>query len=267
VGEGPLEPMDFTRQDINEVFNLKHGDLSLGGWSPRLARRFGYFSPDDIYETIVAKLVERETTWLDVGCGSDIFPSNRTVAQLLSERCELLVGVDPSENVEANPFVHQRFKGMLEDYMTDIRFDLVTLRMVAEHVTNPQGALEALSRLVKPGGKVVIYTVNKWAPVTIVSALVPFSLHHRIKRFFWDTDEKDTFPTAYLMNTRQQLQRQFSAAGFLEVHFEYLDDCRTLGKWPVGKAAELIAWKIARALGLHYPETCLLGVYEMAAAR
>jgi len=254
-------PMKLTERDFDDIFKLKYGDLSLAGWSPRLARWFGYFSPDDIYETVVSQLVTHETAWLDVGCGRDVFPSNQATARLLSERCSLLVGVDPSDNVEANLFVHQRFRGVMEEFQSDITFDLVTMRMVAEHITNPSGTLAALSRLVKPGGKVVVYTVNKWSPVTIVSALLPFSLHHRIKRLFWNGEERDTFPTAYLMNTRRQLYRQFRAAGFQELHFEYLDDCRALERWRVTKAAELIGWKMARALSLHYPETCLLGVY------
>jgi 2-polyprenyl-3-methyl-5-hydroxy-6-metoxy-1,4-benzoquinol methylase len=150
----------------------------------------------------------------------------------------------------------------LEDFQSDIAFDLVTMRMVAEHITNPLGALTALSRLVKPGGKVVVYTVNKWSPVAVVSALLPFSLHHRIKRLFWVGEERDTFPTAYLVNTRRQLYKLFRSTGFQERYFEYLDDCRTLGRWRAAKVAELIGWKVARALRLHYPETCLLGVYE-----
>jgi hypothetical protein len=91
-------PMKLTEQDLDEVFRLKHGDLAHTGWSPRLAHRFGYFSPDDIYETVVSKLVTPETAWLDVGCGSHVMPTNPAVAQRLSERCRVLVGGMPGRS-------------------------------------------------------------------------------------------------------------------------------------------------------------------------
>ena len=75
------------------------------------------------------------------------------MAQLLAKRCKVLVGLDPSDNIDENPLIHERFKGLLEDYHTDRRFDLVTLRMVAEHISNPSAAVAALSRLCSPGGE------------------------------------------------------------------------------------------------------------------
>ena len=59
-----------------------------------------------------------------------------------------------------------------------------------------------------------------------------------------------------------RLQTVFAGAGFREVYFRYLDDCRTLARWKATLAAELTVWKALRSVGLHYPETCLLGVYE-----
>src|SRR2546430_8828263 len=89
--------LEVTKTDLQEVFRIKYGELSTTGWAPRMRFRFNYFSPDDYYETIVAKLVYEGCLWLDVGCGRNIFPSNRSLARLLADRCGLLVGVDPAE--------------------------------------------------------------------------------------------------------------------------------------------------------------------------
>jgi hypothetical protein len=64
------------------------------------------------------------------------------------------------------------------------------------------------------------------------------------------------------MNTRRQLARLFSAAGFREAHFAYLDDCRLLARFRFLNLCELAAWRLWKTLGLKYPENCLLGVYE-----
>jgi 2-polyprenyl-3-methyl-5-hydroxy-6-metoxy-1,4-benzoquinol methylase len=251
-----------TQEHLREVFARKYTDGM--GWGPAQRLKFGYFNPDDKYEATVDSLVTPDTEWLDVGCGRDIFPSNFALAKVLSKRCKLLVGLDPSENIDENPLLHERFRGFLEDYQTGRRFDLITLRMVAEHIANPDSAAAALSRLCKPGGKVVIYTVYKWSPVTIISAAAPFQLHHKVKKVIWQTEEKDTFPTEYRMNTRQALRKLFARAGFGEFTFAYLDDCRSLARWKWTNFLELSFWKVLNFLGLHYPEVCLLGLYQKA---
>lgn len=251
-----------TPEHLQELFDRKY---DMVGWGPGQRRKFGYFNPDDIYEATIDSLVTTDTEWLDVGCGRDVFPSNFQLAKTLSERCRCLVGLDPSDNIDENPLLHERFKGMIDDYHTDRRFDLITLRMVAEHIQDPAATAASLSRLCNPGGRVVIYTVNKWSPVTLVSAAVPFQLHHSFKKVIWQTEEKDTFPTEYRMNTRRDLIRIFAAAGFQEAQFHYLDDCRSLARWRWTNLFELVFWKGLHRLGLHYPEVCLLGIYRKVA--
>jgi ubiquinone/menaquinone biosynthesis C-methylase UbiE len=224
--------------------------------------RFGYFTPDDVYEAVVERLVTPGCRWLDVGCGRDVFPTNRALAKELSTRCGTLVGVDPDATIQENPFVHRRVQAMLEDFQPEQGFDLITARMVVEHVQNPDAFVEQLQRLSAPGGLVVLYTVNKWAPVSIASWLVPFALHHRVKAVLWGTEEKDTFPVEYKMNTRRTLRRLLGRASFSEREFEYLDDCRTFGRFRVAGRAEVLGWKFLNSIGLHYPETCLLAVYQ-----
>jgi len=227
-----------------------------------MRRRFGYYTPDDVYEGLLAQLVQEGMAWMDVGGGRDVFPQNPRLARLLASRCRLLVGVDPSDNIADNPYVHQRVKSTIEDYQSDQTFDLATLRMVAEHISRPAAAIAALARLVKPGGRVIVYTVNLWSPVALVSWLVPFSFHHSIKSLLWRTTEKDSFPVAYAMNTRRRLGQLFAQGGFREVSFAYLDDCRLFHRFRLLSLVETGLWKALRAVGLRYPENCLLGVYE-----
>jgi 2-polyprenyl-3-methyl-5-hydroxy-6-metoxy-1,4-benzoquinol methylase len=254
-----------TVPNLIDVFEQKYGAREELGWGPRLRLRFGYFNPDDIYEAYVSALVNEKTQWLDVGCGRDIFPSNRQTAKRLSERCRLLVGLDPSENINENTFVHHRVRSTIENFNTGIQFDLVTMRMVAEHIADPHATASALAKLVKPGGSVVIYTVHRWSPVSMISTLVPFALHHYIKRVLWKSEEKDTFPTEYRMNTRTTLRRYFEAIGFKEKRFAYLDDCRTFARWLPLSFLELALWKALHSIGIHYPEFCILGIYENGA--
>jgi SAM-dependent methyltransferase len=242
----------------SEVLGLKY---SRPGWGPRLRAKFGYRTPDDWYEAYLCETVTADTVWLDVGCGRFLFPRNTRTAELLAARCKMMVGIDPGDNIDDNPYVRERFKGFIEDYHLPHAFDLVTFRMVAEHIQDPEGTLAALKRLTKPGGRVVIYTVWKWSPASIAAALTPMSIHHIAKRFLWRTEERDSFPVAYKMNTPKKLEWLFTSAGFRAETFQYLDDCRSFQRWKVTSTLELSLWKLLRGIGLHYPERCILASY------
>jgi 2-polyprenyl-3-methyl-5-hydroxy-6-metoxy-1,4-benzoquinol methylase len=254
--------MDFSQARMRQLAEFKHGPFDSAGWGVSLRHRLGYFSPDDYYEAVLDSLVSRDTEWLDVGGGSAVFPSNPKLARQLADRARRLVAVDPSSNVTKNQFAHEQYQVLLEDYPNERQFDLATARMVVEHVTNPESFVGQLGRLVRLGGKVVVYTVNRWAPMTILSGCTPMGVHHAAKGLLWNTEEKDTFPVTYLMNTRVRLNSLFVEAGFRETHFYRLDDCRTLAKWKMTLAAELVVWKMLRSVRIGYPESCLLGVYQ-----
>jgi SAM-dependent methyltransferase len=245
-----------------EIFRLKYGDPATYGWGPRMRSRVRHFTPDDYYEALVDRLVAPGCAWIDVGCGRDIFPDNEPLAARLAARCQILVGVDPDNNLDENPYVQERAKTTIDRFRTTRTFDLVTLRMVAEHINDPDSAVASLARLTRLGGKVIIFTVNKWSPASLAAKIIPFRWHHAIKRLLWRSAEQDTFPVSYRMNTRKSLRRAFEARGFRETSFAYLDDCRTFGRFRVPHYLELSLWKLLRRFGLRYPENCLLGIYE-----
>src|SRR5262249_29642671 len=123
-------------------------------------------------------------------------------------------------------------------------------------------AVAALARLTKPRGKVVIHTVHKWSPAAILARLVPFRLHHAVKKLLWRAEERDTFPVAYQMNTRRRLASVFGEGGFRECYFAYLADCGVFARFRMLHRAELALGRLLRGVGLPYPERCVLGVYE-----
>lgn len=250
------------REELECLRRQKYGEISGTGWRPRLRHAFGYFTPDEYYEAMVSRLLTPGCAWLDVGGGRDVFPDNRELARELASRARSLVAVDPSETVKENPIAHSCIQARIEDFTSTELFDLATLRMVAEHIDAPDSSIQSLARLIRPGGRVIVYTINQWAPVSLISWLTPFAIHHPIKRIFWQTEEKDTFPVAYKMNSRRQLNRVFAAHGFLEECFAYLDDCRTLQRFRLTNTLELLGWKALSKFGVRYPENCLLGVYK-----
>ena len=251
-----------SHQELVETFKQKYGDISDLGWSPALRWKFNYFNPDDVYEALMAKIVTGTTRWLDVGCGRNIFPSNHQLSRILADRCQLLVGVDPDATLEDNPYVHEKFLGTMEKFEDTRQFDLVTMRMVAEHVSDPDQLMESLTKVTAPGGIVIIYTVYKYSPVPLITNLVPFKLHNPVKKILWGTEPEDTFPTCFKMNTRNTLGAIFSGRGFKERLFLCPDDCRTFSGFRPLAYAELLLCKLLNRFSLRYPEFCLIGAYE-----
>lgn len=254
--------LNITSADLYQLFEIKYGHPSTIGWSPKRRLKYGYYHPGDVYEAVVQKLVGPNTKWVDVGGGRAIFPDNIALSTILAKCCERLVAVDPSENVFENPYAHKKVKCMFEDFETDEKFNLATFRMVAEHISNPKAVLFKLSNLLTESGIVVIYTINKSSPIPIVTRLIPFSYHYKIKSLFWKGEEKDTFPIAYKMNTRKELNKLFTEQGFIEQAFLYLDDLSTFSGFKALNLLELWIWKAFKSLRIKYPENNLLGIYQ-----
>lgn len=244
------------------VQTLKYGPLGLRWWGPALRDRFDYVPPGDIYEAVVCDHVAADTVWLDVGCGRNIFPWNKKLAQVLADRCKRVVGIDPDDNIDDNMFVHERHKCVLEDFETDTRFDLITLRMVAEHITQPKETVAKLASLIPPNGHVIVYTIWKWAPVSLVAYFTPTSFHRFVKRIVWGSESRDTFPIAYKMNTRRELSELFETRGFREVQFQYLDDACMFKNSKFLNTIELYVWRALRGLKMSYPERTILAIYQ-----
>lgn len=267
--------MDFPPPDAvwpttelrDELFIEKYGPLDELPWPPRQRRNAGYALPADLYEAVVARHIAEGMNWLDVGGGHELFPHNPSLGARLAGLCDRLVVVDPSANVQKNRYAHDRVQSVLEDFHPDRPFALVTMRMVVEHVEQPDLFLAALRGCLRPGGRAIVFTVNARSPLSVVSRLTPFWLHHPIKKLFWSyrwegIEKEDTFPAYYRMNTRRRLAQLFVNAGFREVAFFNLDDLSTFGKFRFLNQMELQLWKFLHRCRIRYPENCLLGVYE-----
>lgn len=253
--------LSIDRQELLGNATRRYDDLGQVG--PLIARRIasGYFTPDEHYEVLLDRLVTEHTSWLDVGCGRNLLPANPQLSRILAARCAHLVGLDPDETLKQNEFVHEAVQSTIEEYESARQFDLVTFRMVVEHIGDPGATVQALRRLTHLGSRVLIYTVDKWSVSSIAARLIPFAIHHPLKNLLWRTESEDTFPVVYRMNTRARLKRVFSAAGFVEICFQRIADS-VLWRFPQASRLELKLWQMLKRLHLPHPDCCLLGVYE-----
>ncbi len=256
-------PISIELEDLRKNLELRHGAGAPLSSPIQYRQSRNYFTPDEWYEVLVEKLVTSEARWLDVGCGRNLMPGNTALSEILAKRCSHLVGIDPDSNVLENEYVHERVQGMIDDYKpsTNQGFDLITFRMVVEHIEDPGACSSSIQNLIKPGGKVVIYTVDKWSTTALCARFSPLWFHHLAKDGLWGTDEKDTFPVQYRMNTRNTLNRLFEKSGFTPVFMKSLPDV-FLWKFPKLHWGEIQLIKMLEAVRLPQIDPCMLAVYE-----
>lgn len=241
-----------------EVAELKH---PRPGWGHEMRRRMGYFTPDDHFETTVAQLVRPGSAWCDVGCGREVLPPNQPLARALAERASRVYGIDPDSNILENALLSDRFHGQIEDCPERDAFDVMTLRMVAEHITDPERVMNSIAAMLKPGGRVVIYTPYKWSPMALAARIAPFKLHAPLKRLLWpDIQDRDTFPTAFRLNDRKDIRRHAERSGLRVESFTLLDDCSLFARFKTLHLLDLSVRRACRAIGAPYPERCILAV-------
>jgi 2-polyprenyl-6-hydroxyphenyl methylase/3-demethylubiquinone-9 3-methyltransferase len=101
---------------------------------------------------------------LDVGCGGGLLtePMTRLGARM--------TGLDASEEAIVVARRHAREQGLEVEYRADNvedlargkkRYDVVTALEIAEHVADLDSFIEALSRLLKPNGMLIMSTLNR----------------------------------------------------------------------------------------------------------
>ncbi|MDD3287623.1 MAG: bifunctional 2-polyprenyl-6-hydroxyphenol methylase/3-demethylubiquinol 3-O-methyltransferase UbiG [Alphaproteobacteria bacterium] len=117
----------------------------------------------------------RGLTVLDVGCGGGL------LAESLAIMGGRVTGVDASGETILVAKKHAKAGKLSIDYTvdsvenmagTDAQFDLITAFEVIEHVADVQSFLKSLSKLLRPGGMLVMATLNRTKKSFLLSIVV-----------------------------------------------------------------------------------------------
>ncbi len=165
---------------------------------------------DELFRQRVLERIGPETACLDFGAGRG------NVTQMnFRGLAGHVAGIDPEPAVLDNPFLDA---AAIFDVATnriphaDQTFDLVFADNVLEHVADPVTALLEIRRVLKPGGRFLAKTPNKWHYMPIIARLTPTSFHRFYNRIRGRA-VVDTFPTLYRCNTRSAVATHAAAAG------------------------------------------------------
>lgn len=144
---------------------------------------------------------------LDVGCGGGL------IAEPLARLGGSVTGIDPAEESIGVARTHASGQGLVIDYraarVEDLvaageQFDVVTCLEVVEHVPDVAGFLATCARLVRPGGLMILSTINRTLKAY---ALAIVGAEYVLRWLPVGTHQWDRFVTP------QELARHLAAAG------------------------------------------------------
>lgn len=162
-------------------------------------------------ERILSRLTE-DMVVLDLGAGAGI------VEQMnFRGKARRVCGIDPDPRVCENPYLDEGKEATGESipYPGEY-FDLVLADNVFEHLERPAEVLNEVARVLKPGGRLLFKTPNKYHYMPLIARLTPHRFHQFINRLR-GRESEDTFPTRYAINTPRDVDRYAAESG-LQVH-------------------------------------------------
>lgn len=168
-------------------------------------------SPENVFAEKLRQIISPRDRILDAGCGTGKFFSFDPERQA---GCQL-VGTDLREDVNANSEMDFCVRAKLNALpFEDASFDVVNCRLVIEHIDFPEATLKEFYRVLKPGGRLAIFTPNLLHYFGAAAKLTPHWFHVWFNSQVRGFDENDIFSTRYRANTRRQLRKLFTRSGF-----------------------------------------------------
>jgi SAM-dependent methyltransferase len=164
-----------------------------------------------VYRETVHANVSPGERLLDAGCGRYL-----EFSQDLSSTVQV-VGLDIETIDVRNHQFPYAVQGHLEHMpFPSNYFDVIISKSVIEHLADPPAVFREFHRVLKPGGRVILSTPNKYDYVSFIAMITPYRWHRRLVNRIVGVPEDDVFPTLYRANTPARLTKELTAAGFVE---------------------------------------------------
>jgi ubiquinone/menaquinone biosynthesis C-methylase UbiE len=174
---------------------------------------------DTLYRELIRKYLRPGQRLLDAGCGRYL-----KFCKELSDTAEV-VGIDLDTVLETS---NQRQPFGIRGDLSRLpfpsgHFDVVISRSVIEHLEDPSQVFREFCRVLRPGGKVILVTPNKYDYVSVIAAITPYRLHRALVSRIFNVSEDDVFPTLYRANTISSIRKQLMASGFVQKELDTIN--------------------------------------------
>lgn len=141
-----------------------------------------------------------------------------------------MIGLDVDSAAKENPFVDEFHLLNGERWpLEENSVNMCICNCVLEHLENPELFFSESRRVIKNGGYLCIRTPNSWNYISLISRLIPDSLHAKVLAIAQkERKEVDVFPTLYRCNSIPKVKAMLKKHGFESVVYGYESEPRYL---------------------------------------
>jgi ubiquinone/menaquinone biosynthesis C-methylase UbiE len=194
--------MQYNSNSKATKSNLSQREIMGAKLIEKLFRKLNpdYQPRHEIYDQLLHKYLNKETVWLDIGCGR-----NEHVTKY-GKQAKIAIGIDKliDPEIDEAPFIHADLRNIP---LPDNYADLITLRMVVEHIERVPEDFFEINRLLKPDGILIFMTTNRMSPVVFIPNLFPDSLKKWFILKIFKVLDKDVFPTHHKFNSPKLVKK------------------------------------------------------------
>ena len=167
--------MNATSKNFSQAELDKFDDLAQRWWDPRGPQKALHALNPARHGYVAERVQLRDAAVLDVGCGGGL------LSEALAQAGAKVTAIDLAPNLLKVARLHGLESGIKVDYrempvealaeQAPASFDAITCMEMLEHVPEPASIIEACAKLLKPGGRLFLSTLNR-TPAAFALAIV-----------------------------------------------------------------------------------------------
>ena len=167
--------MNATSKNFSQAELDKFDDLAQRWWDPRGPQKALHALNPARLGYVAERVQLRDAAVLDVGCGGGL------LSEAMAQAGAKVTAIDLAPNLLKVARLHGLESGIKVDYrempvealaeQAPASFDAITCMEMLEHVPEPASIIEACAKLLKPGGRLFLSTLNR-TPAAFALAIV-----------------------------------------------------------------------------------------------
>ena len=167
--------MNATSKNYSQAELDKFDDLAQRWWDPRGPQKALHALNPARLGYVAERVQLRDAAVLDVGCGGGL------LSEALAQAGAKVTAIDLAPNLLKVARLHGLESGIKVDYrempvetlaeQAPASFDAITCMEMLEHVPEPASIIQACATLLKPGGRLLLSTLNR-TPAAFALAIV-----------------------------------------------------------------------------------------------
>ena len=167
--------MNATSKNFSQAELDKFDDLAQRWWDPRGPQKALHALNPARLGYVAERVQLRDAAVLDVGCGGGL------LSEALAQAGANVTAIDLAPNLLKVARLHGLESGIKVDYrempvetlaeQAPASFDAITCMEMLEHVPEPASIIAACAKLLKPGGRLFLSTLNR-SPAAFALAIV-----------------------------------------------------------------------------------------------